>query len=339
MRNALAAAMIALATVAAAQSRAIRDVPAGVELMSQASSPPEVLDRITVWHYHEIGQTVHPLQLSVTEYSMFLRGDSEFRDDNGNIRYCTFPAEIPLEQITKVEARRGSASFLGIARLTKLHIEYADEKGKHHTYDFLSQDAREINNEWHEGPAGGSDLLRFAQVAQNAASERVEELKHPLPVAGGSNGRLSNTFLNEQFGAQLIGDTRLYPATIHAPTSADPDTLLIASKESFGDDSIPLGDILEIAIKQRPFIFVPKAPGTIIIGIPYGPKINILTLKVRSAGAKAITYRILSDEAVCIDNVPCKEGADNGQHVVDLARNIKAAIAARTNAVSPGTTK
>jgi hypothetical protein len=142
---------------------------------------------------------------------------------------------------------------------------------------------------------------------------------------------LADTFTDRQYGGQLIGETRLYPATVHAPTSTDPNTLLIASKESFGDDSIPLGDILEVDIKQRPFIFIPKDPGTIIInlGIPNAPKIYVLSLKVRSEGAKATTYRIVSDEAVCIDNVPCKEGADNGQHALDLARRIKSMIAAR----------
>jgi hypothetical protein len=299
--------------------------------ISQTPLPAPVLDQLTVWHIHDSGWAAHALQLSVTQTSLFIRGDSEYKDNAGNVKYCTFPAEILLEQITKIEAKRGAAAFLGIIRLTKLHLEYNDEEGKHHDFDFLSQEAKQQNNEWYEGPAGGSDLQRFAQVAQNAVTARIEELKHPLPAISGGSETPADTFKDMQYGGQLIGETRLYPATVDAPTSSDPNTVLISSKESFGDDSIPLGDILEVDIKQRPFTFIPKDPGTIIIniGIPYGPKIYILSLKVRSEGAKAITYRIVSDEAVCIDNVPCKEGEDNGQHALDLARRIKAMIAAR----------
>jgi len=45
-----------------------------------------------------------------------------------------------------------------LERLAELHPEFIDEKGKHHTYEFLSQDAKQDNNQWYEGPAGGGLL-------------------------------------------------------------------------------------------------------------------------------------------------------------------------------------
>jgi hypothetical protein len=358
-----------LATLA--QSGVLQAVLANHESISQDSSPSSVLDHIAVRHIHDSGWSSHPLQLVVTPDSLLIRGDSEFRDNMGGTRYCTFPADILLEQVVKVEAKRGSASFLGIVRLTKLHLEFKDEKGKHHTYDFVSQDASQSNNEWYEGPERGKDLLRFAQVAQNAVGSRLEAVQHPLPAnrsaesipsasdgsdpipvgeatpsgqfePAGSSSAPADVAKNGQYDLQVVGTTMLYPVVVSSPSAIDPNMLLITWKESHGNNIVALGDILAVKTEQRSLSFNPSAPGTIFefhMGGPMGPKLYVLSLEVRGGGGKKFTYRIVSDEAVCNGTAPCKDGADNGQHVLDLARTIKAAIASHAESVMRGTIK
>jgi hypothetical protein len=293
----------------------------------------------------------------------------------GRTRYCTFPADILLEQIIKVEAKRGSATFLGMERLTKLRLEFKDEKGKRHTYDFVSQDARQSNNEWHEGPEKGEDLHGFAQAAQNAVDARLEKVRQPIPpdtstetmpyvLANNDGGDpIPVTRQNEpiesgnapadagknrryddagQYDAQVVGTTRLYPVVLSSPAAFKPNVLFITWKESHGNNEVPLGDILAVSIKQRPLSFNSNAPGTLLelhAGGPIGPKLYVLSLEVRSGSGKKFTYHIVSDEAACNGATPCKDGADNGQHVLDLARTIKEAVASYTESVKSGTNK
>ncbi len=369
MKKSLVIITITTLLATSAPSRAL----ASYGSMSQDSSSSPVLDQITVRHIHDSGWSSHALQLVLTQDSLLIRGNSEFRDNMGRTRYCTFPADILLEQIIKVEAKRGSATFLGIERLTKLHLEFKDEKGKHHTFDFVSQSARQSNNEWYEGPEGGKDLLNFAQAAQNAVDARLQEVRHPLPPdtstepipsasgnddgsdpipAGGTmpservspseSGSAPVAAPNRQYDVQVVGTTRLYPVVVSSPAAFDPNVLLITWKESHGNNVITFGDILGINIKQRPLNFNSSAPGTIFelhVGGPLGPKLYVLSLEVRSRGDKKFTYRIVSDEAVCNGAAPCKDGADNGQHVLDLARTIKEAVASHPQSVKSGTSK
>lgn len=325
-------------------------------LASQDASASAVLDQITVWHIHDSGWSSHSLQLTITNSSLSMRGNPEFRNNTGYLTYCIFPADILLEQIVRIEAKRGSASLLGTVRLTKLHVEFKDDKGKLRSYDFISQDATQSNNDWYEGSEGGNDLRRFAQTAQSVVEARLDELKHPVLVetasttpssaAANDDDRVALSSgtavpsgsapvyasVSRQFDAQLVGKGRLFPVVVSTPAASGSGMLMINWKEGGGNNSFSLDDIHAADVKRRPLNFPPPPPpGTIEIplGRDPGPRIYVLDLVVRSANGKLFTYHLLSDDVFCNGTAACKDGAGNGQRVLDIARTINELLATR----------
>jgi hypothetical protein len=326
----------ALMATAAARTQALHAALSTSELASQAGPPSPVLDQIQVRSIHDSGWTSQPVGLALTPEKLLIRASQEYRDNNGYIRYFTFPAEIPLEQIVDIEGKRGTASLLGIQRLTKLHLEFKDEKGKQRTYDFLSQNAIQNYGEWSEGAGRGDDLRQFAQSVRNAISARAEDLKrspstltHPEPKKA-------------QFAVVTIGKSGLSPATVSISPESAPNSLRIAWQGSDNKDDVSLDEILTIETTQRRLSLKSDDPNVIFeinIGIPYGPKLYVLELAIKQGTGKPFIYRIASDEAVCNGADPCQDGQDAGEHLLELAQAIKDAIAVHAEAVKQAAAK
>jgi hypothetical protein len=318
--------ILTLMATTTAQTNVLRESPT-IGMAAQSLSSTAKQDRIVVRHLHDSGWTSHPVELLLTSDKLFIHANQEYRDNNGYTRYCTFPAEIPLEHIVIIEAKLGTTAFWGIYKITKLNLQYIDEKGKQHEYDFLSQNAIQTNGQWSEGVGRSADLRQFAQSVQKAISARTEELKrsetaHPQPQ-------------NMQFNVLTIGKSGLSPATVSIlPDSA---TLHIAWQGSDAKDDISLDEILTIEVKQRRLSLKSDDPDIIFeinVGVPYGPKLYVLELTVSQSTGKPFIYRIASDEAVCNGTDPCRDGQDDGKHLLELAQAIKAAMAMHTAAAN-----
>lgn len=337
MKKSLAMMMVfALMATAAARTEALRAALPANELASQAVPPSSVLDQIQVRHIHDSGWTSHPVELVLTPEAILIHANQAYRDNAGYTRYCTFPVEIPLEQIVTIEAKRGSATLLGIQRLTKLHLEFKDEKGKQHHYDFLSQNAVQNNNEWFEGSDGGNDLRNFAQSAQNAITARAADLKR-FPSAE-THPELKKT----QFAVLTIGKSGLSPATVSFRSEGALNTLHIAWQGTDDKDDISLDEILSIEAKQRRLSLKSDDPDVIFetnVGIPYGPKLYVLELAVKQGTGKPFIYRIASDEAVCNGTDPCQDGQDGGEHLLELAQAIKDTMGVHAEAAKQAAAK
>lgn len=76
--------------------------------------------------------------------------------------------------------------FLALREITKLHLEFKDEKGKHRSYDFVSQDAGHSNNEWYEGPDRAAFYVKHGmnsgipsrrKISRSAVKEYVKRIR------------------------------------------------------------------------------------------------------------------------------------------------------------------
>ena len=175
------AIILALTTSNVAETQTVHDTLKLHALAAQALSSSTVLDRIVVRHLHDNGWTSHPVELLLTSDRLLIHANQEYRDNNGYTRYCTFPAEIPLEHIVSIEAKLGTTAFWGIYKITKLDLQYIDEKGKQHEYDFLSQSAIQTNAQWSEGVGRSADLRQFAQFCPKGDKRSYRRIKAPSP--------------------------------------------------------------------------------------------------------------------------------------------------------------
>jgi hypothetical protein len=331
------------------------------EQVSEDAVTSSVLDEIDVLHIHQSGWASHVVHLIVRRGSLQIRGNASLSLGEGVSTYCTFPADVPFDQIVKIEVNRDRADFLGFEKITKLNIEVKDERGKHHIYHFLAIDAVQDNNEWHEGVQAADDMRRFAQTAQDAIKMGKEALKYPaLYAPSGSSSETTSgidddravhtssqaalptssaievahetsfeAFHTSYFNAQIIGTIRLFGVTVGNFGKRDSGALFIRWNESGGNNVVSLDDVLDVDIKQRPTSLVPVPPGTLFAihePVLNGAKVYVLRLKVRSGNGKKFTYSFVSDEATCTTTEPCQDGNDAGQHVLDLARVIKETI-------------
>ena len=322
--------VFALMATAAASTQALHAALSTSELASQAGPPSPPLDQIQVRSIHDSGWTSQPVGLTLTPEKLLIHASQEYRDNNGYIRYFTFPAEIPLEQIVDIEAKRGTASLLGIQRLTKLHLEFKGEKGKQRSYDFFSQNAIQNYGEWSDGAGRGDDLRQFADSVRNEIRARAENLKRsPSTVTNPEPKRT-------QFAVLTIGKSGLSPATVSISPESAPDSLHIAWQGSDNKDDISLDEVLTIETTQRRLNLKSNDPNVIFeinVRIPYGPKLYVLELAVKQGTGKPFIYRIASDEAVCNGTDPCQDGQDAGEHLLELAQALKDAIAVHAEAI------
>lgn len=220
------AIILALTSSTAAQTQTVHELLSLDGLAAQALSSTTVRDSIVVRHLHDSGWTSHPVELLLTSDRLLIHANQEYRDNNGYTRYCTFPAEIPLEQIVVIEAKLGTTAFWGIYKLTKLHLEYKDENGKQHEYDFLSQSAIQTGGLWSEGVGKSEELRQFANSVQNAMSARAEELRHPRSVMIISQPQKT------KFNVLTIGKSGLSPATVSIPPESAPTPSTLRGREA-----------------------------------------------------------------------------------------------------------
>lgn len=324
------AIILALTCSAIALTQAVHELGRFGPEAAQVFSSTANTDRIIVRHLHDNGWTSHPVELILTADKLLIHTNQEFRDNNGLTRYCTFPAEIPLEQIVSIEAKLGTTAFWGIYKVTKLHLQYKDENGKEHGFDFLSQNAIQTNGQWSEGVGKSEDLRQFANSIQNAMSARAEELRNPRPVT------IRSQMQKTKFNVLTIGKSGLSPATVVIPPESAPDALHISWQGSDNNDDISLDEILNIEVKQRRLSLKSEDADIMIevnVGVPYGPKLYVLELTVKQGTGKSFVYRIASDEAVCDGTDPCRDGQDSGEHLLELAQAIKDAMTVHAEAM------
>jgi len=338
----------------------------GCALYSQ-NSTPQVTTSLTVRHLHDGGWNSHVVELELTSDALLLSGPQQYATTSGVSSYCIFPARIPLERIDAVEARPDRlANGLKIFSNTSnshtmlLHLEYRDDKGRKHGFDFIPADAQQSNNEWSGGDGGA--VREFTATAKYTATLRVQQLSSALdpksdieatptrnPITGeeikppdvkenvesaaGVGGPDKGLEAPVFYKAQMCWPTTCRMVTVWPVSPADPARLRVAddaTKNLLVD--IPREDISKINVRQQVVELKTPTPGQVTLTIPMplippqAPKVYQMCLRVPSKGRKQINQCFISDLASCHLDVPCEEGSDGGRHVLELESRINRAI-------------
>lgn len=310
-----------------------------------------VIAQVSVFHIHESGWSSHPLEISANSEAVFIRGSQQFRDSGGATHYCSLAAEIPLEDIVKIEARAKS-NLLSFSNTyaTQLRIEFKDEKGKNHGYDFVSRDAVQRQNGWYNGSSKGKDLDGFVKVVQgaidahrqqaNSASAKTPTPMPSLPIPQVETEEMPNndSVLHvvpeapplSHYEVQRVRKDRVHSVTVWPASPKDhARTLITGSTFALPDLDIKTEDISSVEVRQH--IVRLEDPNILIqIGGPPGPKVYEVCLQIKQNTDKKLTECFISDTAVCNAGQACQEGTDTGQKVRDLAKAIKAAVTTRS---------
>jgi hypothetical protein len=323
---------------------------------------------LTVRHLHGGGWASHSLELELTPKALLLTGTQEFPVGEGAMGYCVFPAQIPLERIIKVEAKReGLASGLKLFSATsnsynivKLHLEYHDERGGTHSLDFIPGDAQQSNNAW---SGGNSEAVRsFAEAAKYAADLRTQQIKAasapPVPEqvapvlvdpdtgkkvempdsandaenAVTADGNLQTSAVPVLYKAQMPWADTIHRVNVWPISPVDHSRLRVQDADT-GNllIDIPLERINRVKVRQHVVELTIPTPGviTIPLGPGYGPKVYELCLRMYTVGTKEVTNCVISDQAQCARGAQCQEGLDGGRNILSLEEGVNKAIASR----------
>jgi hypothetical protein len=331
-----------------------------------------VTSSLTVRHLHQGGWSSHVLKLELTAESLLLTGPQQYPVSGNVMGYCVFPAEIPLERIVKVEAKpEGLASGLKLFSATsnsfkilKLHLDYLDDRGRMHSFDFIPGDAQQSNNEW---LGGNQEAVKdFAVTVKYAADLRVQELKAasapsaPIITAPDlvdpdtgekldtpdSVSEMTNIAANTSaagsvpltpaapvsYKAQMPWSDLVHQVDVWPISPVDHARLRVEDKET-GNPliDVPLERIVRVDVRQRRVNLIAPTPGVITLSLDpgYGPKVYELCLHMITVGTKQVTNCFVSDLAQCVRGAQCQEGSDGGRNILSLEDEINKAIASR----------
>jgi hypothetical protein len=322
---------------------------------------------LTVRHLHGGGWQSHSLELELTPKALLLTGTQEFPVGEGVMGYCVFPAQIPLERIIKVEAKReGLTSGLKLFSATsnsynivKLHLEYRDEHGGTHSLDFIPGDAQQSNNAW---SGGNSEAVRsFAEAVKYASDLRTQQIKAasappvpvqaPLVVMDPDTGKkvempdsasdAENTVpeansrasaVSAFYKAQLLWSNGVYLVNVWPISPVDHSRLRVEVVDTGNVViDVPLERFNQVKVRQHVVELTIPTPGviTLPLGPGYGPKVYELCLSMYTVGTKQQTNCFISDQAQCARGAQCQEGPDGGRNILSLEEEVNKAIASR----------
>ena len=152
-----------------------------IGMQGQNSPNTPSVPQLAVRHIHDSGWNSHQLVLELNSEALLISGPQQLRGFQGIAEYCIFPAEIPLESIVSVEAKSTRFKPFSSIYAMRLHLEYKDEHGKAHGYDFIPINAVQTDNEWSGGDA--DSILDFAAELKIAIELRSQQLK-PASAVG-----------------------------------------------------------------------------------------------------------------------------------------------------------
>ena len=270
------------------------------------------------------------------------------------------PAQIPLDRIDTIEAKpSGFVSKMKLfsntsnSRTMLLHLEYRDDRGRPHGYDFIPADAQQSNNDW---AGGDSEAMRnFATIVKYASTLRAQQLnappdsntateatpaKNPITgeeikppaIAGGATSTESVPGAPAFYKAQVCWQTACNAVTVWPVSPADPSRLRVvddATQNLLVD--IPRMEISKVTVRQKAVELRTPTPNQLTVTIPMpfsppqAPKVYQLCLRVPYRNGKQISQCFISDLAACRLDVPCQEGSDGGRDVLELESSIKGA--------------
>jgi len=329
-----------------------------------------VASSLLVRHLHGGGWDSHPIELELTANALLLTGPQQYSVSGTVLGYCVFPAEIPLENLVKVEAKpEGFASGLKLFsatsnsfKLLKLHLEYRDIRGGMHRVDFIPGDAQQSNNEW----SGGSEeaVKDFAMAVKYAADLRVQQLK--VAAAPRTPIRTAPALVDPDTGENLETPESTSEMENAAPdamaTDGAPQSLaapIIFNAQMPWGDLVHQVDVWPISPVDHSRLRVEdKETRNLLIDIPLE---NIIRVDVRQRRVNLIlptpgvitlsldprygpkvyelclhmntegTKCLISDQAQCVRGGHCQEGGDGGRNLLSLEKEINNAIASRAN--------
>jgi hypothetical protein len=335
----------------------------------------EVSASLKVRHLHDGGWNSHVIELLLTGDAIDLSGSQHYAANSGVASYCIFPARIPLERIDTVEAK--SDRFVNGLKIFSntsnshtilLHLDYRDDKGRKHGFDFISADARQWNNEW---LGGDENAVRgFAAKVKSVATQRVRQSKSPpgnitegnsidarSPMAAqgikrpdtnkavqsgsGVVGLERSVETPVSYKAQMCWPTTCREVTVWPISPSDPTRLRVAD-DATGNllVDIPRKEISKMTVRQQVIELRTPTPNqiTLTLSAPFahsqGPKVYQMCFRVPSQKGKQIFQCFISDLASCRLDAPCQEGQDGGRHILDLETRIKSANGTVSNEVN-----
>jgi hypothetical protein len=197
-----------------------------------------------------------------------------------------------LKQVLKIDARAKS-NLLAFSHTyaTQLRIDFKDEKGRTHGYDFISKESEQRNNEWYDGSRKGKDLAGFAAIVQGAMDAHLRHANSPSAEAATpmSSPVLPQVRTNEtpnassvqqvvpeaprlsHYEVQRVRKDWVYGATVWPVSPKDPARTLVTGNTSrLTDLDIRTEDISSVEVRQH--IVRLEDPNILVqIGGPPGP--------------------------------------------------------------------
>lgn len=326
----------------------------GCGLGMEGQSAP-IIAEVSVLHIHDAGWSYHQLLLDLTSETLLISGSQQYLGQQGTTGYCIFPAAILLERIVKVEAKVLRFKPFSNIYAMRLHLEYKDERGNLHSYDFIPGNSVQSYNAW---SGGDSDSIRdFAEALENAIGIRMAQLQ-PAPAAGTRRtpvvdpdtglqltGQATQTKPAEtnqtsqsasqpvEYDAQMPWSAALRRVHVWPVSPTDHGRIFVEDSET-KDVLINIGfeDVVSVTAKQKVVEISIPNPG--MVSIPLGPvhgmKVYELCLKMRWKAGKTVTNCMISDLAKCAPGAQCQEGEDGGRDILTLEKAIDQAIASKT---------